>query len=55
MSKSNFKRYVINLFLKSVISETVRKSAGKELDAAGSEEEARKRALRNLVPSRGVT
>jgi len=29
MSKSNLKRWAFNLFLKSVMSETVRKSAGR--------------------------
>jgi len=30
MSKANLKRWAFNLFLKSVTSETVRKSAGRE-------------------------
>jgi len=35
MSKGNVKRWAFNLFLKSVMSETVRKSAGREFHAAG--------------------
>jgi len=37
MSKASLKRWVFNLFLKSTMSETVRKSAGRELHAAGPE------------------
>jgi len=37
MSKANLKRWAFNLFLKSVMSETVRKSAGREFHAAGPE------------------
>ena len=39
MSKANFKKWAFNLFLKSVKSETVRKSAGREFHAAGPENE----------------
>jgi len=34
MSKANFKRWVFNLYLKSVISEIVRESAGREFHAS---------------------
>jgi len=37
MSKANLKRWAFRLFLKSVMSETVRKSAGTEFHAAGPE------------------
>jgi len=53
MSKSNLKRWAFNLFLKSVMSETVRKSAGREFHDAGPENE--KARSPNLVRSRGVT
>jgi len=52
MSKANFKRWAFNLFLKSVMPETVRKSAGKDFRAAGPGKKAR---CLNLVRSRGVT
>jgi len=53
MSKAIFKSWAFNLFLKSVMTETVRKSSGREFYAAGLEnEEAR---APNLVRSRGVT
>jgi len=54
MSKANLK-LAFDLFLKSVMSETVtvRKSAGREFHAAGPEEE--KALCLNLVRSRGVT
>jgi len=53
MSKANLKRWVFNLFLKSVMSETVRKSAGRDFHAAGPENENARSP--NLVGSRGVT
>jgi len=53
MSKANLKRWAFNLFLKSVMSETVRKSAGIEFHAAGPENEKARSV--NLVRSRGVT
>jgi len=53
MSKANFKRWAFNLFLKSVMSETVRKSVGREFHAAVPENE--KARSPNLVRSRGVT
>jgi len=52
MSKANFKRWAFNLFLKSVISETVRKSAGREFHAGGPKKKTRSP---NLVLIRGVT
>ena len=52
MSKAIFKSWAFNLFLKSVMTETVRKSAGREFHAAGLEKTARSV---NLVRSRGVT
>ena len=53
MSNADLKTWAFNLFLKSVMSETVRKSSGREFHAAGLEnEEARSP---NLVRSRCVT
>ena len=49
MSKANLKGWVFSLFLKSVMSETVRKSAGREFHAAGPENE--KARSPNLVRS----
>jgi len=53
MSNANLKRWVFYLFLKSVMSETVRKSAGREFHVAGPEIE--KARSPNLVLGRGVT
>ena len=53
MSKANLKRWAFNLFLKWVMSETVRKSEGREFHAAGPKKE--KARSPNLVRSRGVT
>jgi len=53
MSKANFKRWAFNLFLKSVMSETVCKSEGREFHAAGPENE--KARSPNLVRSRCST
>ena len=53
MSKANFERRAFNLFLKSVMSEIVRKSAGGEFYAAAPENE--KARSPNLVRSHGVT
>ena len=41
ISKANLKTRVFSLFLKSMMSETVRKSAGREFRAAGPENKAR--------------
>jgi len=53
MSKTNLKRWAFNLFLQSVMSETVRKSVGREFHAAGPENEKARSV--NLVLGRGVT
>jgi len=53
MSKAYLKRWAFNLFLKSVMSETVRKSAVREFHAIGPENE--KACSLNLARSRGVT
>jgi len=53
MPKVNIKRWAFNLFLKSVMCETVRKSASREFHAAGLEKEKARSV--NLVRSRGVT
>jgi len=53
MSKASLKRWAFNLFLKSVMSETVRKSEGTEFHPAGPENE--KARSPNLVRNRGVT
>ena len=42
MSKANLKRWAFNLFLKSVMSETVRKSAGREFHASEPENETKR-------------
>jgi len=39
MSEANVKRWAFSLFLKWLMSETVRKSAGREFHAAGPEKE----------------
>jgi len=53
MSDANVNRWVFSLFLKSVMSETVRKLAGREFHAMGPEKE--KACSPNLVYRRGVT
>jgi len=53
MSKANAKRWAFNSFLKSVMSETIRKSADREFHAAGPEKE--KALSPKLVLGRGVT
>ena len=51
MSKANLKRWAFNLFLKSVMSETVRKSAGRE-SSMPLDRKTRWRALRACWPKR---
>jgi len=52
MSKASLKRYNFSFFLKSVVSETVRKSTGREFHDIGPEKD--KPYSPNLVCSLGV-